>query len=174
MNKHLLEHDRCQFKRLVISHFDLSDAGGYADLIINRNLHGARGKEDRLLLRGLNLALIVSYWRPFSGNRESSDTKGRLKGYKEVLTEAEGRLHRRIGNLRNQDHAHSDPLAHSVKVAVLDLNGEALAMPIGRNTSVPIGRENTLQLRAMIEKLLDWISNELLKIQKRLPPDTTF
>jgi hypothetical protein len=71
--------------------------------------------------------------------------------------------------MRNSEIAHSDARRHNVKVDVVDLAGISLAIPISRNAYIPLDQPDTEMLYHMIEKLLDHISQELLRIQEQLP-----
>jgi len=163
------EYDKKLFKRLIISERDLDHASRFADLILQRNLHACTDEESRYLHRGLNLALIVAYCRPFSGNKGNNDTAGDLPGrYLRELSDQEQALHSHVLDLRNRDHAHSDPAGHTVQVSVADLGGGPVASAIGRNAYVPLPREDTERLRSMITKLMAHILEEHVRIQQSL------
>lgn len=157
------------FKRLLHSHHDLVHARACARQILKRSLHEApRGSDDRELLECLNTALVVSYWRPFSGNRNSEDVQPALPdSYLRELTPEERKLHKRIKEYRNRDHAHSDPDSRSSEVAVEFWEGP-VAAPIGRDPFVPLPADDVRQLVGMIEKLPQKIVAEQVRIQGQL------
>lgn len=170
-----LAAERKLLKRLVISHQDLDHARRYAELIIDMGLHNSEKERDRYLHRGLNVALVVSYWRPFSDNEGSADTHPKLpdrfiSGY----SKAERALHKEACNLRNKAFAHSDAEAHGVLVHVREFLGSKTAIPIGWNAHIPLPEERTQQLLGMINQLLGRISEEQIRIQKLLPAEDYF
>jgi hypothetical protein len=68
--------DKRRLKRLVISTEDLNHAKRYAELILNRD-----SADGKYLISALKTALIVAYWRPFSGNekKKKPDTLPKLE-----------------------------------------------------------------------------------------------
>jgi hypothetical protein len=167
--------ERKLLKRLIISHQDLDHAKRYADLILKLGLHKSDEEGDRYLHRGLNVALVVSYWRPFSDNEGSADTHPRLpdkfiSGY----SPTEEALHKEVRNLRNKAFAHSDAEAHGVRIHVREFLGSKTVFPVGWNAHIPLSDERTKQLLGMINKLLARISEEQIRIQRLLPADQYF
>jgi len=73
-----LAAERKLLKRLIISQQDLDHAKKYAELILEFGLHNSEQESEKYLHRGLNVALVVSYWRPFSDNVGSADTLPKL------------------------------------------------------------------------------------------------
>jgi len=173
--KQLIQEERL-LKRLVISQNDLHHAQWYANLILAKKLHHSTLNEDKYLHRGLNTALIVSYWRPFSNNispkkKKKSEKKEdaiiRLpENYLTEYTAEENNLHHQIGELRNHEVAHSDADSHQVQINILNRGGVSLAIPISRNAYIPIDQSKTEMVRYMIEKLLLRISKEQIRLQE--------
>ncbi len=162
-------HEKRLYKRLLHSHHDLIHAQDCAHQILRRKLHDAPPGDDRALLKCLNTALVVSYWRPFSGNRDSTDVVANLPDtYLRVFTVEERKLHDRIGAYRDQDLAHSDAESRSIRVTVDELFDEPIATPIGRDPFVPLPVAEVRQLSRMIERLLEKILEEQGRIQSRL------
>jgi hypothetical protein len=75
MNNKELKQERRLLNRLVISHNDLVQARWYAYLILSKKLHYSDKEEDKYLHRGLNTALIVTYYRPFSKNKDNDSKR---------------------------------------------------------------------------------------------------
>lgn len=107
---------QAQFRRMVLSHYDFEDARAFLN-----KLEPMDSVEDVVhdpdIRRALMTAMLVSYWRPFSGNEPDGETatvlpSSCLRG----LTEAQQLLHCRIGELRNREFAHSDPKPAELKV----------------------------------------------------------
>ena len=133
-----MDEERRLFKRIVQSEDDLDHAAECAEQILQRDLHSATAREDRCLLRCLNTALIVSYVRPFSGNRASPDVRKALPAeYLDVLSDEQRQLHDQLIELRNRDHAHSDPKGRSVSVGVQKVGDGVLAIPLSRDAFAP-------------------------------------
>ena len=175
MSRSHIEHERKLFKRLLISEGDLDHAGRFADIILQRNLHGCTDEESKCLHRGLNVALIVTYSRPFSGNKGSADTASDLPNrYLRDFSDRERALHSQVLNLRNRDHAHSDPAGHNVQVTVDDLGTGPIASSISRNAYVPLPREDTERLRSMITTLMGRLLDEHVRIQRALDAGDRF
>ena len=162
-------HEKKLFKRLLHSHHDLMHARACARQILKRSLYEApRGSDDWEMLECLNTALVVSYWRPFSDNQNTEDVRSTLpNSYLRELTPEERMLHKHIGEYRNRDHAHSDPESRSIAITVEFWKGP-VAIPIGRDPFVPLLAEDVRLLEGMIEKLLQKIIAEQVRIQGQL------
>jgi hypothetical protein len=170
-----LDAERKLYKRLIISDQDLSHARKYAQLILELDLHGSSGDKNVYLHRGLNVALVVSYWRPFSDNEGSLDTLPRLPDGFIAMYSPEGKaLHDQLKSLRNRAFAHSDATAHGVRVHIKEFLGAKAAWPMSWNAHVPLTLERTKQLLDMIEQLLVRIAEETVRIQRLLPAGEIF
>ena len=166
MNSKKISRDKKLYKRLVISHWDLSKARQFIKIVLDRNLHNYNNKEDEILFTAFSIAIIVTYWKPFSGNKSSSDVMPLLPN--KCLNEFdkdELRLHNRIKKMRNSEFAHSDPDAHDIDVYVSKMNDENLFLPTGRNVYIPLENRDIFTLDKMIPKILKWISKEIQRIQ---------
>jgi hypothetical protein len=108
MSDKQLTQEKRLLKRLVISKNDLSHAQWYANLILSKNLHHSNLDEDKYLHRGLNTALILTYYRPFSMNKDLDGKKNNLSVLTSIFKAEEENLHRLIEDLRNGEVAHSD------------------------------------------------------------------
>lgn len=166
MSDKQLIQEKSLWKRLVISQNDLIHAQWYVNLILSKKLHHSKIEEDKYLHRGLNTALLISYWRPFSKNK---DTVIRLpEKYLKEFTLEEKNFHDQIGKLRNQEVAHSDAISHNVKINVANFAGTPLAIPISRNAYIPLEKPQTEMLRSMIKKMLQCIEGERIRIERQL------
>ena len=125
----------------------------------------------RDLLRCLNTALIVSYWRPFSANRNTSDERSSLpeKRFLKAYTAEERAIHQHIERYRDRDHAHSSrrPLHPGVGSV---MNEVAIPWPTGRDQLAPLPEDWVVRLEVMIEKLDALVSSECQRIQQTLDP----
>lgn len=164
-----LDDKKRLFKRIIHSLDDLQHAAECADQILQRDLHSATADADKLLLRALSTSLIVSYGRPFSGNRASLDVQKMLpRRYLNSLSEDRLRLHKNLMEARNRDHAHSDPAGRDLTVGAAGTQGIVLAIPIMRNAFAPWPRETIQRVRDLISVLLAKLSEDYLEIQKEL------
>ena len=147
-----------ELERLIISQQDLLQAKSFAEFILSKNLHdrSTDWEEQKLIHLAFNTSLIVSYSRPFTGNRGISTGKQQSVGSKllEVLSKEEKRLHDNLTRSRHAEYAHSDLNSHNVSIYAC----ENFAIPIGRNPFVPIEIEQIRQLIAIIDRLLTEIS----------------
>ena len=158
-----LEDEKKLFKRLVISRWDLEQARRFAQLILL--------KQDlsKDMLSALNTALIIAYWRPFSGNVPTSDTTAMLPNrYLNSFSPSEKTLHGHLRNLRNKAIAHSDSEAHGIHVCVHNDAGIKTCSPTGRNPLL-LSTTKVERLLGMTEKLLEEVSNEWQRICNLLP-----
>jgi hypothetical protein len=161
------------FRRLVISGKDLDHARRYAQLILTRKLHDSSEEDDKTIHRGLNLALVVSYWRPFTKNQGSAETlPGLPRKFLKAYSPDERKLHAEIGRLRNRGFAHSDGDAHGVRVQVRSFRGLKSAWSTSWNAHVPLPAEQTARLLGMIETLLGQMASEQMRIQALLPTES--
>lgn len=189
------DEEKRLFKRIVVSQVDLQQARECAHHILRLDLHSTDRKgcslpkflsrilriglpstsdrENRSLLKCLNTALVISYTRPFSGNKGSADVRKELPaGYLDVLSEEQRHLHEELIEIRNRDQAHSDAGGLDMTVRVSKIGPVPLAIPIGRNTIAPLSRENVRQIRELIDCLLGKLSEEHIRIQGTLEEGT--
>ena len=170
-----LTDDRALFKRLVISYHDLAEARTFLNRLAGLNGEQPPPQEDSIQLDALRVALVVSYSRPFSGNRSLPGVASTLPNrFLEKLTEHERDLHERLIRLRNKEFAHSDPDSADVKVSMSSAGGAPVAIPVSRVTRLdPAGNELDV-LNRIFSKMLTAISVEMERIQAKLRPGETF
>jgi hypothetical protein len=162
-------------KRIIHSDVDLAHAAECAEQILQRDLHSATTREDERLLRCLNTALVVSYARPFSSNRGSSDVRKTLPAdYLDVLSYEQHQLHKQLMELRNRDQAHSDPQGMSVSVGVQSFGDGGLAIPVGRDALAPLPRESVERVAEIIVRLRAKLAEEQIRIQNTLQAGERF
>ncbi len=107
-------------QRLLISVADLTWANKYATEFLQR-VYGTCGDADDPVAMALAIAMVVGYWRPFSGNRDRDGRKERwlARGLEDALDDEERELHRMVGRARNRLYAHSDASAHEFETVEL-------------------------------------------------------
>jgi hypothetical protein len=161
-----MDEQKRLFKRIVQSEEDLAHAAECAEQILQRDLHSAIKREDKRLLRCLNTALMVSYVRPFSHNRGSSDVRKALPDeYLSVLSSEQRQLHDQLIASRNRDHAHSDPRGRSVSVRAHEIGDGSLVIPLSRDAFAPWPREMIASVADLIERLRAKLTEEHARIQ---------
>ena len=154
---------------------DLGHAAECARQILQRDLHSATEREDKRLLRCLNTALIVSYARPFSGNKGSPDVRKKLPPeYLDVLSDEQRKLHNYLVESRNQDHAHSDAKGMDMTVRVATIRSVPIAVPISRDGSAPLPRESAVAVAELIKSLEGRLVQEQIRIQGTLEEGECF
>jgi hypothetical protein len=146
--------------RLHITQEDLAQASRFGRLILS--LDSDTEKEDqnsRLIRQALDIALVVSYCRPFTlfrskeGKRESRLPESLLA----VLSNEERSIHESLLNQRNQEYAHSDASQIEVRYYSWPLG----ILPISRNRFVPMPRPTVEQVVIMSDKLYLKLVEEL-------------
>lgn len=142
---------------------DLKEARKYSDYILTRRLHDKRTPTWQLIHQAFNLAMVVSYCRPFVRNLEGPDRDTRAYSdspiwyeTRELLDRQQFALHKEILRQRHNVFAHSP-------------TGERFSTPPvkGRVTIhrilEPLNRDDTRMLRSIIKS---WLENlEPLKSQ---------
>lgn len=111
--------------------------------------------------RAFNTSLIVSYARPFHYNRtfKGAPKSSLRKHVREVLSDAEIQLHKRVLELRDTVFAHSDGEALKVFTA-----GSFTLMRIVENLS----ESEVRLLKGMTKKWIDYLGIERSDLRRRL------
>ena len=116
-------------------------------------------KKASLVHDAFNIALIVSYVKPFSSRHDLEDrNEFRLDERVEitdVLNEEESRLHYRIKELRNKSVAHSD--ASSVLIKGFDYSKDFCLMKLELN----LARDEVQLLKKMIDKWIRYLHEQI-------------
>lgn len=149
-------------ERLVISGEDLDLADSFAKLMLAED--PSQGTSISPLLQALSIALVVSYWRPFSCNRDAGGKAKALDHSAAGFTAPEEKLHRRMEELRDKEYAHSDSERHDVRFSV----GPEDSLWCSRRVAfVPLTREQVELLRGMIRKLQRMIGAKMAEVSRR-------
>jgi hypothetical protein len=167
---------QAEYKRVIIAFHDLSDCRLYLNRLTGRNGETPPGPDDRAQRNALMTAIVVSYARPFSGNRSAEDVARRLPpAFIQALTGEELALHKRVLKLRNREFAHSDPDVSQVKVTVSAVaSGESLAMPLSNVPRQGLSIEELDRLDGLCAKLHMYLHDSMLKLQETFEPGDTF
>lgn len=155
--------------RLDIDQNDLREALKFATYIIKEALHDKkkRKKDKDLLHAAFNTSLIISYSRPFSGNRnlEGEQVNSLDRDTCRILSKSETELHRRILDLRDTAYAHSD--ARRYRIAGVDYRKSTFMSKLMYRTE-NLTKQEAVTLKIMIEKWLRHLGREKLLLQRRL------
>jgi len=117
-----MEEAKRKFRRWTLSAIDLKQAQTWISYLIDKNLYLEEEDEEKVVGRGLQTAAVVAYYRPFSGNWETSDTAAALsEEFLDAYNSREKSLHQRIKRLRNQIYAHTDSEARDLKITVREI-----------------------------------------------------
>jgi hypothetical protein len=159
------EHNN-QFRlsRLNMFLFDFRDARRFAQYILRRKWPRVMDSQSALGLVHLafNTSLIISYSRPFHGNREGPGlANARLNPDVGVLNDTERAFHRKVLDKRDQAYAHSDALEH--KIEEWDCGGSAVQFykPVE-----PLTKDETRMLAAMIGKWIRHLEEQRSMLKK--------
>jgi hypothetical protein len=106
--------------------------------------------------------MVVSYARPFSGNRESATTdSSRPDDYVTSLTTEERVWHDRVIMLRNRAFAHSDAAVAEVN---LGKPGTTLPMPAMKDPRMAFTANEAEQVLSLARRLDTWHEDELKRL----------
>ena len=143
--------------RRRVDRIDLIKAQEFAAHILKK---GWSNKKPNLVHDAFNIALIVSYVKPFSSRRDLEErNESRLDDQVEitnVLNEEERKLHCRIKELRNRSFAHSD--AQSVLIKGFDYSKDFCLMKLELN----LPRKEVELLQKMIDKWIKYLEEQIL------------
>jgi hypothetical protein len=142
--------------RLRVDRIDLIRARKFATHILAKEWSN---KKNRLVHDAFNIALIVSYVKPFSSRRDLEkrnefrlDEQAKII---DVLNEEERKLHDRVKELRNQSFAHSD--AGSVLIKGFDYNRDFCFFKAELN----MARDEVELLKKMIDKWIKYLDEQI-------------
>jgi len=142
--------------RVRVDRNDLKQARRFADHILAKKWTNKRAS---LVHDAFNIALIVSYVKPFSSRRDLEARKEfRLDEQVEltdVLNEEEMGLHCRIKELRNKSFAHSD--ASSVLIQSFDYRRDFCFFKAELN----LARNEVQLLAKMIDKWIKYLDEQI-------------
>lgn len=142
--------------RVRVDRMDLIGARKFADHILAKEWSN---KRTSLAHDAFNIALIVSYAKPFSIRHDLEDRKEfRLDEQVEitdVLNEEEKKLHDRVIELRHKSFAHTD--ARSVLVKGFDY----IKDPCFFKAELNLARDEVELLKKMIDKWIKYLNDRI-------------
>lgn len=143
--------------RVRVDRIDLIHALNFADHILAKERWAHR--KQNLAHDAFNLALVVSYGKPFSLNRDLEGQRekslDRRVAIDEILNEEEVNLHKRVKELRNNYYAHSD--AASILVKGFDYGRELCFMKAELN----LAKDEVELLKKIIGKWIKYLDDQI-------------
>jgi hypothetical protein len=169
-------HARAQYKRVIIAFHDLSDCRQYLNRLLGLNGEVPPAIDDAAQRNALMTAIVVSYARPFSGNKGAEDVASRLpRTFQDTLSSEQAALHRRLIGLRNREFAHSDPEVSQVTVTVGTAGGgEGMAMPVSNIPRQGLNEDELRALDGLCAALHDYLYTSILRLQEHFEPGEQF
>jgi len=142
--------------RTKVDRIDLMKARTFADHILSKNWTNTK---PNLVHDAFNIALIVSYAKPFSERRDL-DARREVRLDQQVETEGvlnkeERHLHERIKELRHKSFAHSD--AGSALIKGFDYSKELTVMKVELN----LPKKEVELLKKIIDKWIAYLEKQI-------------
>ncbi len=156
-----------RLKRVTLSMYDLEAAEAFAEEVLSDQ----ETNRSELVSAALDLALRISYCRPFTRNRtgKNNDFDSRLTSDCTSSYSAEEQaLHEEVYNSRNQIYAHSDPEPYELDVGVTGEGGAVYGH--SHNPVRLLSLRKVEQLHAMSRKLRQCLMHERHHIAEQLGP----
>ena len=158
-----------KFRRWTLSAIDLKQAQTWISYLLDKDLYLEEEDEEKVVGRGLQTAAIVAYYRPFSGNWETSDTTAALgEEFLNTYNSKEKSLHQRIRRLRNQIYAHTDSEARDLKINVREIKDVPFAWASTHNPFPVMDKEVLERFLSMVEKLRAGVADKRIEVQDDL------
>ncbi len=167
-----LEGKYRQYQRVLMSYIDFNQAQAITLMILEMKLHEKYPRENRILLEALNLAMIIAYCRPFSGNDAGGafrvpDLPGR---FLKDLSAEEREIHDVAMEDRNSVLAHSDSEAWQMTPHYVKLPSREILVPAHRGVHRPLLLEPTIRLSRLAEKMREACFRERVRLEEELKP----
>jgi len=170
-----MDENKKTFRRLVLSSDDIRQAKRFVKFILKNELYLEINADQGLINRSMQISAIISYIRPFSGNRGKNDTFGKLdKKHLNTLTEDELKFHCHIKGLRDQVFAHTDSEGRDLKINITDFSGTKTAVSSSRNTFAPLSQEHWVKFLEIINKVDSSITQDIVDMQSQFRKNDSF
>jgi hypothetical protein len=165
-----VEQEKRLYKRLILTFEDLQQAKSFASALLSPL------PTEKAVRDALEIAMIVSYWRPFSNNKGSKDAKKTLptKNFLMDFNDDNHKAHSRIKDLRNTVMAHSDSNAYGIHVSTKKIKDAKITGSLMRNPWVSMSNSEISLIIENIDKISLKVTDEILRIQNCLPEETKF
>lgn len=134
---------------LYVAREELRESREFANVLLKSGLLEQHTEDPSAKHRALDLALVVSYARPFGSNFGYGRVEENKKRALAVLNPDETNLHALVMRLRDREYAHSDAEANDVEVHMDDM-----FLYSKRIVRWPLGIDQVRQLAVMTDKLV--------------------
>lgn len=160
------------YRRVLISYIDIQQARAISSYILKEDLHANFPQKNRILLKALNCAMVISYARPFSGNDQGTDPKiPDLPGrFIRIFSQEEKEVHEIVLRDRNTVLAHSDSQAWEMEPKIFRRGGNDLLAPLHNDVHAPLKKEIVVLFSKMCEKLMAALFSERDNLELVLKP----
>lgn len=147
-----------EIEREAINSWDWNHAARYCRRYLANHLYSISPTNDVESL-AFSTAIIVTYSRPFSGNRDRARERDPVnERYIKALSPTEKDVHDQIISLRNSTFAHSDASTHNLQVTG---NASKGLVTFSKDPLVPLKKEVVECLLANLQKFNE--ANEELR-----------
>jgi hypothetical protein len=167
---------RAQLRRIVISMQDLRDAEAYTQELLKIE----RRPEDegrRILRRALQIALVISYGRPFTKSRSTGapeTTPDLPHGLLQPLIPEHKKLHRQLLTMRRTEYAHSDAASRSLHAQKVRDIGISATLQMSRDPFTPMKSKRAEVILCLIRTLQAELERRSSELSSRLPDDASY
>lgn len=170
-----MDEAKRQLRRLILSADDLAQARRIAEYILEMGLYREKTDQDAIVGRGLQMAAIVSYARPFSGNYSFEHTVGQLAEiHLNDLTEPPRAIHERMLRLRNRALAHTDADVRDLDVRIIDWMGKPTSLPTSHNPFASLPADEWQRFLTVVGKIESSVSDAIIETQRDMTPGDQF
>jgi len=159
-----------KLRRLILSQDDVRQASEIARYILEHDLWDeTKWSDSRIIGRGLQNAMVVSYIRPFSGNSDTRHTLTRPNiGIDKLLTESEWQSHQEIKRMRDTVFAHTDAELRDLSLVIHQVGENATAKAISHNPYVMKSKQAIESFLSLFDRVLCLLSEKTIKLQREL------
>ncbi|MCL7931732.1 hypothetical protein [Halomonas llamarensis] len=171
-----LDRKKRQIRRLLLSEYDISEAKDICRYIIRHGLwNDIHEPEARTLGRWLQSAMVVAYYRPFSGNHNTDDTLDRPSiNICKKLSQEHLELHCFLKKNRNEVFAHTAADIRDLEVSVSLLAGRHSVTCSSEVSEAMFTQQTYLSIKSLFETVEELFEKEIQKIASTLPLKESF
>jgi hypothetical protein len=151
-----IEAERGLYKRVVIASHDLADARACLNRLLG--LNGERRAS-------LTAALVLAYGRCCAPSRSTAGVPAAVPGsYRMSLDVSQRGLHDRLLALRDEQYAHSDADAASVRVSVLAPDIAPALMPVSNRLRMPFSDRQLAEIGGLLSSLHVYLYDQMVRL----------
>jgi hypothetical protein len=154
-------NERATHNRLILALEDLEEARSYALYVVTHEI------DERLVLEGLQAAMVVAYGRCFSGDggnvTEALPTVP--ERFLKALSPDLRAIHKRLLVLRHQEFAHSDSDAAAISMTRWVLPNEVIVGPDHRALRTLLPMDELERVIELVNTVRSGVLQEVARIQ---------